>query len=42
MLYEQLLALRTRTEVIMLMDDDVPPEVLREASRLAQLLGLSG
>ena len=24
------------------MDDDVPPEELREADRLAQLLGLSG
>ena len=39
MLYEQLLALRTRSEIIMLMDDDVPPEELREANRLAQLLG---
>ena len=39
MLYEQLLALKARTEIIMLMDDDVPPEELREANRLAQLLG---
>jgi tetratricopeptide (TPR) repeat protein len=42
MLYKQLLALRTRAEIIVWMDDDVPPEELREANRLAQLLGLSG
>ena len=38
--YEHLLALRTRAEIAVRMDEDVPLEESRESERLARLLGV--